>query len=109
MATSQDFVNWIPTRAVTSSWLRIIFSADRESLRSFGKGSVQKTIYFPEWLSMHIALPPLAEQERIANEVDRRLSVASDIEMTLNVAVAKGSTLRSSILRNAFLEAVIQK
>ena len=58
MATSQDFVNWIPTPAVTSDWLRVIFSADREALRRFGKGSVHKTIYFPEWLSVHVAVPP---------------------------------------------------
>jgi len=102
MATSQDFVNWIPTPAVTSGWVSLVFSADREALRSFGKGSVHKTIYFPEWLSMHIAVPPLAEQERIVVEVERRLSVISQFETLLARNLERVVRLRQSILDRAF-------
>jgi type I restriction enzyme S subunit len=102
MATSQDFVNWIPTAAVTSDWLRIIFSADREALRRFGKGSVHKTIYFPEWLSVHIAVPPLAEQTRIVAEVERRLSVVEELETVVNANLQRATRLRQSILQRAF-------
>jgi type I restriction enzyme S subunit len=102
MATSQDFVNWIPTHAVTSYWLRIIFSADREALRRFGKGSVHKTIYFPEWLSMHIAVPPLVEQRRIVAEVERRLSVVEELESVVSANLQRATRLRQSILQKAF-------
>ena len=102
MATSQDFVNWIPTAAVTSNWLRIIFSADREALRRFGKGSVHKTIYFPEWLSVHIAVPPLAEQTRIVAEVERRLSVVEELETVVNANLQRATRLRQSILQQTF-------
>ena len=102
MATSQDFVNWVPTAEVYSDWLRIVFSADREALRRFGKGSVHKTIYFPEWLSVHIALPPLAEQHRIVAEVERRLSVADEVTATIDSALARAARLRQSILKRAF-------
>src|SRR5262249_31397156 len=70
MSTSQDFVNWTPTKAVTSDWLRLVFSADKEALLRFGKGTVHKTIYFPEWLSIYIAVPPLAEQKKIVEELE---------------------------------------
>jgi type I restriction enzyme, S subunit len=102
MATSQDFVNWIPTPAVTSDWLRIVFSADREALRRFGKGSVHNTIYFPEWLSIHIALPPLAEQHRIVAEVERHLSVIEGIEKSVEANLQRAARLRQSILERAF-------
>jgi type I restriction enzyme S subunit len=102
MATSQDFVNWIPTRAITSGWLRVVFSADREALRRFGKGSVHKTIYFPEWLSVHIAVPPLIEQRRIVAELDRRLSVLDEVGSVTALCLQRGKRLRQTILSAAF-------
>jgi type I restriction enzyme S subunit len=102
MATSQDFVNWTPTPAVTSDWLRIVFSADREALRRFGKGSVHKTIYFPEWLSIHIAVPPLEEQHRIVAEVDRRVSMLEELEGAVLCQLRRATNLRKSILDKAF-------
>src|SRR5256885_6658826 len=99
MATSQDFVNWVPTLAVKSDWLRVIFSTDREALRRFGKGSVHKTIYFPEWLSVHIAVPPLAEQVRIVAEVERRLSVVEELGAVVTANLQRATRLRQSILQ----------
>lgn len=107
MATSQDFVNWIPTPAITSAWLRIIFSADREALRRFGKGSVHKTIYFPEWLSTHVAVPPLAEQHRIVAEVDRRMSVIGELETVVVSNLQRVTGLRQSILAKAFRDDLV--
>jgi len=102
MATSQDFVNWIPSTAVTSDWLSIVFSTDRDALRRFGKGSVHNTIYFPEWLSVYIAVPPLAEQHRIVAEVERRLSVLEEIEGLVDANLQRAIRLRQSILDRAF-------
>jgi len=102
MATSQDFVNWVPTDAVTSDWLRVIFTVDREALYRFGKGSVHKTIYFPEWLSVAVALPPLAEQKRIVDEVDRRLSLIHGVEVQVEANLKRAQTLRGSVLAKNF-------
>ncbi len=102
MATSQDFVNWICTPALDPHWLRVVFKADRDALLRFGKGSVHKTIYFPEVLSLHVAVPPLAEQKRIVEEVDRRLTVLASLERTIEANLARCSRLRQSILKLAF-------
>lgn len=102
MATSQDFVNWVPTEAVTSEWLRLVFMVDREVLVHFGKGSTHKTVYFPEWLSLHVAVPPLKEQERITGEVDLRLSQIAIAERQLETDLLRAARLRQSILKQAF-------
>lgn len=102
MATSQDFVNWVCTPALSPEWVRTVFMADRQALRRFGKGSVHTTIYFPELLSLHIAVPPLAEQRRIVAEVDRRLSVLDGIERVVDANLARSSRVRQAILKRAF-------
>lgn len=102
MATSQDFVAWICTQALDPHWVRVVFLADRDALIRFGRGSVHKTIYFPELLSLHIAIPPLSEQHRIVAKVDRRLSVLDAIDEVLDVKLARCARLRQSILKRAF-------
>ncbi|GAB5561832.1 MAG: hypothetical protein SynsKO_34790 [Synoicihabitans sp.] len=102
MATSQDFVNWTPTEAVSSDWLRVVFQADTEGLRSFGSGSVHKTIYFPEWLSMHAAIPPRAEQHQIVAEVEARTTAIDHLEAELDRQITRSSRLRQSTLAAAF-------
>ena len=102
MATSQDFVNWIPTEAITSRWLQVVLMADKNALLGFGKGSVHTTIYFPQVLSFHVAVPPLAEQERIVAEVERRLSVLDAADRAVERNLIRCANLRQSILKRAF-------
>jgi type I restriction enzyme, S subunit len=75
MATSQDFVNWVPTGAISSSWLQLVMIAERPAIGRFSKGAVHQTIYYPAWLSMHIALPPLTEQHRIVVKVNELIAL----------------------------------
>lgn len=101
MATSQDFVNWVPTDAVSSAWLKVVFSAGKEALRRFGKGSIHTTVYFPELLSLHIALPPMLEQKRISSEIERRVTVINRLQSALSGNRARAMRLREAILAAA--------
>ena len=47
-------------------------------------------------------MPPLAEQERIVAEVERRLSVVQQAETTVEASLARAERLRQSILKQAF-------
>jgi type I restriction enzyme S subunit len=49
-----------------------------------------------------IPLPPLAEQQRIVAEVERRLSVVAEVEATVEASLARAGRLRQSILKRAF-------
>lgn len=51
---------------------------------------------------MPIPLPPLAEQAEIAAEVDRRLSVVSEVEGTVEANLKRAERLRQAILEQAF-------
>lgn len=102
MATSQDFVNWVPTQYVDAEWLKWLFVAEKESLFRFGKGSTHTTIYFPEWLSLHIALPHIDEQIEIARRVQELLALADNMVERVNDAKKRIDALTQSILAKAF-------
>lgn len=102
MATSQDFVNWIPTQCVDAEWLKWLFVAEKESLLRFGKGSTHTTIYFPEWLSLHVALPHIEEQIEIARRVQELLTLADDMVARVNDAKKRIDALTQSLLAKAF-------
>jgi len=52
--------------------------------------------------SFLLPLPPLAEQEQIVTEVERRLSVVSEVEAEVLANLKRAERLRQSILREAF-------
>ena len=49
-----------------------------------------------------IPLPPLAEQEQIVSEVERRLSVITQLEAIVEANLKRAERLRQSILKEAF-------
>jgi type I restriction enzyme S subunit len=102
MATSQDFVTWTPTEVIDPDWLKWLFVSEREALFKFGRGSTHTTIYFPEWLSLHIALPPLQEQKEIVRRVESLFALADSVEKQYQDAKARSDRLTQAILAKAF-------
>jgi type I restriction enzyme, S subunit len=52
--------------------------------------------------NIEFPLPPLEEQRRIVAEVERRLSVAREVETTVEAALVRASRLRQAVLKSAF-------
>jgi len=102
MATSQDFVNWVPSEVVTSEWIQLIFIADTEGLRRFGKGTVHKTIYFPEWLSINIGLPCIKEQKVITLIVKEKMKSLERLDQLIGVQIIQAEKNKQSVLASAF-------
>ncbi len=51
---------------------------------------------------MALPLPPLPEQKRIVEEVERRLSVIDELESVVKTNLQRATRLRQSILQKAF-------
>ena len=102
MATSQDFVNWTCSEAINPDWLKWLFVAEGEALPRFGNGSTHTTIYFPEWLSLQVALPPVQEQNEIVRRVETLFAFADRLEARLQSAQTAAERLTPALLAKAF-------
>ena len=67
-----------------------------------GTGTTFNAITGNQLKIFQIPLPPLAEQEQIVSELERHLSVADEIETTLDAELKRAERLRQSILKQTF-------
>lgn len=65
-------------------------------------GSTQQFVGTGKIAILMIPLPPLSEQRKIVEELERRLSVADEIEAALDAELKRAERLRQSILKRAF-------
>lgn len=87
------------------AYLEIYFStvAARKLVESRVKSTAgQHGISGGDIKSIPVILPPLEEQRRIVAEVERRLSVAREVEATVEAALVRVARLRQAVLRSAF-------
>ncbi|GAA4444192.1 restriction endonuclease subunit S [Novipirellula rosea] len=71
MATSQDFVDWVCGPNLLPEYLYEAFKASGPTFASEMQGSTHQTIYMPTVKRFKVLLPPLSEQKRIANILDK--------------------------------------
>lgn len=72
MATSQDYWNWVCGPSLLPEFLVWTFRAMRKDILGLMIGSTHKTIYQPVAASIAIAVPPLEEQRRITDYLDKQ-------------------------------------
>ena len=66
MATSQDYWNWVCSPRLLPEYLLLVFRSMRPEYDRLMMGSTHRTIYEADAASLHIPVPPLAEQRAIA-------------------------------------------
>jgi type I restriction enzyme S subunit len=71
-------------------------------LNDINHGVTRPGINTKQLLGLPVALPPLAEQNRIVAEVERRLSVVAELEKQVEAALRRAERLRQAILKHAF-------
>lgn len=72
------------------------------NLQFYVTGSAQPKLTQASMNQIIVPLPSLPEQHRIVEEVERFLSIADEIETTIDVELKRSERLRQSILKQAF-------
>lgn len=88
-----------------SDYLQMVFEGAEHVRRQTREASIGTTRagFNTNLLAMlDVPLPSVAEQDQIISEVERRLSVADQIEKTINTSLKQAERLRQSILKRAF-------
>jgi type I restriction enzyme S subunit len=93
------------TKQVNAHWVEIWFRnpAKNAEMDSKSHEVARKTLNLEDVRGASVALPPLAEQTRILAEVERRLSVAEELEAVVSANLQRATRLRQSILQKAFM------
>lgn len=102
MATSQDFVNWVPGPKLRTWYLAYALIGAREYLRGLASGAVHKTIYMPTLKSLHIRLPSLPEQDRMVERIRAAHSIAEETRKSVEEQSDSLHALPGSLLNAAF-------
>ena len=91
-----------PVQRFMSAYLGITLCSPQVQAQMTPKGSGLVHIHLEDLRLDCIPLPPLAEQERIVAEVERRLSVVEELSALVESNLRRASRLRQSILQRAF-------
>jgi type I restriction enzyme S subunit len=104
-ANTARAVGVIPIKdGVHAPWVEIWFRNSEKVIEMTSKAHevARKTLNLEDVRSAKVALPPLGEQRRIVEEVERRLSVVSEVESAVEVGLVRAARLRQSVLKSAF-------
>jgi type I restriction enzyme S subunit len=74
----------------------------RRFVDGLNTGSLIQHMFTSQLSNFILPLPPIAEQHQIIAEVERRLSVADELEKVINQNLKRAEKLRQSILKKAF-------
>jgi type I restriction enzyme S subunit len=86
-------------------WIRVLWPSRIVRTQIEQKVKTTAGIYKiaqPQVEQITIPLPPLAEQQRIAGEVERRISLIEELETVVVADLQRATRLRQSILQKAF-------
>jgi type I restriction enzyme S subunit len=80
----------------------LAYSARSKVLDKYFTGTTIKHLTGESLRQIEFPFPPIEEQQRIVEEIERRLSVCEKLEETINAGLKQSEALRQSILKQAF-------
>jgi type I restriction enzyme S subunit len=91
-------------RSVSPIWLMWAINSrvSRGQIEALKAGTTRKRISRKNLASVTFSVPPVEEQQRIANEIDRQLSFLDACERAVDAGLARAVALRRSVLQAAF-------
>jgi type I restriction enzyme S subunit len=92
----------MPEGEIKARFVDYFMRTVQKRLESNAPATAQKNINLTTLSELALPLPPLAEQRRIVEEVERRLSVVEALEETVDANLIRAERLRQAILKTAF-------
>ena len=88
---------------------KLFFLKNYEDIRRLSSGGVQPNLNLTHIKATAIPFPPLTEQQRIVAEVDRRLSILSEVEAQVDANLHRAQALRQLTLASVFSSAPLRE
>jgi len=88
-------------------YLYYLLAGQTQTLRAINQGAAQPNLNTEIIRAIGVALPPLAEQTVIIQEVKRRLAAADRLAVTLDRQLARVRATRQSLLHEAFAGSLV--
>ena len=89
------------TASFVFNWL-VSPANGRKTLEKWAYGAGKPGLSLEQVRALPVALPPLTEQTRIVDEVERRLSLVRGVEAEVDANLKRAKALRQSTLSKAF-------
>ena len=93
---------WVSCTAIPTEYVFFWLMSRYTKTRSEGSGNNQQALNKRLVEQIPLPLPPLAEQQRIVAEVDRRLSLVCSVESEVDANLKRAQALRQSVLFKSF-------
>ena len=99
-----DCIRFKPHSALTAAYLNAALNCrpTRQRVKSILHGIGRPRLSLGEIRAIALPIPPESEQHRIVAEIDRRLSIAAELEMQIEANLQRSDRARQSILISAF-------
>jgi type I restriction enzyme S subunit len=95
MATTQDFANYVCGPEVHNQYLMYLFRFQQSTWKQLMAGSIHNTIYMPVFKTLQVLLPPLAEQQAIAEA----LGDTDELIAALEALIAKKRDIKRGAMQ----------
>jgi type I restriction enzyme, S subunit len=94
----------LPGEGVDPAYIEFAIASGvvQAQIMAITKGVAQLKVNLANFSSIALPLPPLAEQRRIAEEVDRRLSIVRELEAEVDANLKRAQSLRHAVLAREF-------
>ncbi|MEU1495375.1 restriction endonuclease subunit S [Streptomyces sp. NPDC005776] len=108
---SDKSLRLVPASGVSKAWLATVLASpyvrQQISARATGTKDSMRNISQGELAAIRIPIPPMAEQDGIADQVDSHLLASSRFSAEMRQAMTRSKNLRTSLLNRAFTGALV--
>lgn len=87
----------------TIKYVEVFIRTAKENLDRFASATAQKNINLEVLQAVAVPVPPMGEQRRIVDEMDRILSILRGVEREVDANLQRAQALRNSVLCRTFL------